>query len=544
MAEAAKALGNKALQAKQYDEAVAHYTQAIELDPQQHTYYSNRAAALTSKGDYSAALSDAEKCISLKPEWPKGYSRKGAALHAMKRYEEAKTAYEAGLTVAPQDGALRQGLADVTKLVQNPFAKAFGQDLIPRIAQHPTLRHKLGDATFMTKLRILQSNPQQAMSTMFSDPDMQAVISLALGLDIHMPKEGEDEEPSPMEEAAPAPAPAPPPAVRTPEEQKELDAKEAAREWKAKGNALYKEKKFDQALEMYDKAIETDPSDVTYLNNKLAAYFEQKLYDKVIEEGEKAIAVGREHRADFEVLAKIYVRMGKAAAKTDKQRALEFYRSAQVEHFTKDTERTIKLMELEMRKAKALAYVDPEKAIEAKEKGNVAFRGGDFPTAIREYEEAVKRDPKNPSYYNNLAAALSKIGDFQGAKQNCDKALEIDPNYVKAICKRADIEFLMKEYHKALESYKKGLSIEPDNAACKQGLQKVTVAINQGGADQERTQHAMADPEIQAILQDPVIRTIISQMSTDPTSANKALADPLIRAKIEKLIASGILQVK
>lgn len=35
--------------------------------------------------------------------------------------------------------------------------------------------------------------------------------------------------------------------------------------------------------------------------------------------------------------------------------------------------------------------------------------------------QAVKRDPTNPAYRNNLAAALSKIGDFNSAKAACEK---------------------------------------------------------------------------------------------------------------------------
>lgn len=34
------------------------------------------------------------------------------------------------------------------------------------------------------------------------------------------------------------------------------------------------------------------------------------------------------------------------------------------------------------------------------------------------------------------------------------QALQLDPKYVKAWAKKGDIEFFMKEYHKALDSYK------------------------------------------------------------------------------------------
>ena len=42
---------------------------------------------------------------------------------------------------------------------------------------------------------------------------------------------------------------------------------------------------------------------------------------------------------------------------------------------------------------------------------------------------------------------LSQVMDFQGAKTACERALELDPKYVKAIARKGDIEFLQKEYH-------------------------------------------------------------------------------------------------
>merc|ERR1711991_1137584 len=80
---------------------------------------------------------------------------------------------------------------------------------------------------------------------------------------------------------------------------------------------------------------------------------------------------------------------------------------------------------------------------------------------------------------------------------------------------KGDIEFIMKEYHKALESYKTGLGIEPDNAACKSGLQKTTHKINFSSTPEEQAErqaHAMADPEIQNILQDPSVPQVLQDL--------------------------------
>ena len=75
-----KALGNKEFVAGQFDAAAKHFTAAIEQDPTDHVFYSNRSACYASVGKLVAAVEDAERCIELKPEWGKGYSRLGLAL--------------------------------------------------------------------------------------------------------------------------------------------------------------------------------------------------------------------------------------------------------------------------------------------------------------------------------------------------------------------------------------------------------------------------------------------------------------------------------
>lgn len=70
--------------------------------------------------------------------------------------------------------------------------------------------------------------------------------------------------------------------------------------------------------------------------------------------------------------------------------------------------------------------------------------------------------------------------------------------------------------------------------------------MNQSGGDKEkddeRARRAMEDPEIQAILRDPIVSQCIEDMQTRPGAAQKVMADPMMRAKFEKLIAAGVLR--
>lgn len=76
-ADKLKQEGNALMSNKKYAEAIEAYTKAIALDGSNPVYYSNRAAAYSSKGDHLAAIGDAEKAISLDQSFSKAYHRLG-----------------------------------------------------------------------------------------------------------------------------------------------------------------------------------------------------------------------------------------------------------------------------------------------------------------------------------------------------------------------------------------------------------------------------------------------------------------------------------
>lgn len=71
-----KKKGNAAFKQKKFKEAIEFYSQAIENDPTDHVFFSNRSGSFTSLRQYDAAIADSNKCIELKPDWFKGYVRK------------------------------------------------------------------------------------------------------------------------------------------------------------------------------------------------------------------------------------------------------------------------------------------------------------------------------------------------------------------------------------------------------------------------------------------------------------------------------------
>ena len=78
-----------------------------------------------------------------------------------------------------------------------------------------------------------------------------------------------------------------------------------AKEWKDKGNALVKEKKYKDALDCYTKAIEIDPNDPILYSNRSAMHLNLSEFNEALTDAEKAISI----KADY---GKAYLRKGKA----------------------------------------------------------------------------------------------------------------------------------------------------------------------------------------------------------------------------------------
>lgn len=296
MADEAKAKGNAAFSAGRYEEAARHFTDAIALAPGNHVLYSNRSAALASVHRYSEALADAEKTVELKPDWAKGYSRLGAAHLGLGDAASAVAAYEKGLFLDPTNEGLKAGLADAKKAAAAPprrpppsgvdgIGQMFqGPELWTKIASDPTTRAYLEQPDFMQMLRDVQRNPS-SLNMYLSDPRMMQVLGLMLNIKIQRPEASESSQPSSSPPSQPQeqpeakarevePEPEPEPMEVTDEEKERKERKSSAQKEKEAGNAAYKKKDFETAIQHYTKAMELDDEDISYLTNRAAVYIE------------------------------------------------------------------------------------------------------------------------------------------------------------------------------------------------------------------------------------------------------------------------------
>lgn len=73
----------------------------------------------------------------------------------------------------------------------------------------------------------------------------------------------------------------------------------------------------------------------------------------------------------------------------------------------------------------------------ARSRGNDLFSSGRFDEACSAYGEGLEYDSSNSVLYCNRAVCWSKLGLWEKSVEDCNQALKIQPNYTKALLRRA-----------------------------------------------------------------------------------------------------------
>ncbi|XP_008791693.2 hsp70-Hsp90 organizing protein-like [Phoenix dactylifera] len=569
MADEAKGRGNAAFSAGRFEEAIRHFSEAIELAPTNHVLYSNRSAAYASLERYAEALTDALKTVELKPDWSKGYSRLGAAHLGLGSADEAVSAYEKGLELDPSNEALKSGLADARRRARlpgaSPFGKIFqGPDLWAKLTADPTTRGYLQQSDFVKMIQDVQKNPNN-INLYLSDQRMMQVLGVLLNVKMRAPTdemERDFPEPEPVKpqqepaKRAPEPEPKPEPMEVSEEEKEERERKAEAQKEKEAGNMAYKKKDFETAIQHYTRAIELDDGDISFLTNRAAVYLEMGKYEDCIKDCDKAVERGRELHSDFKMIAKALTRKGTALGKLakcskDYEPAIETFQKALTEHRNPDTLKKLNEAERAKKELEQQEYFDPKIADEEREKGNELFKQQKYPEAVKHYTEALRRNPKDPRVYSNRAACYTKLGAMPEGLKDAEKCIELDPSFSKGYTRKGALQFLMKEHDKALETYQEGLKHDPNNQELMDGVRRCIEQINKTNRGEisaedlkERQAKAMQDPEIQNILSDPIMRQVLIDFQENPRAAQEHLKNPQVMHKIQKLVGAGIVQMR
>ncbi|NXA33699.1 RPAP3 protein, partial [Eudromia elegans] len=139
--------------------------------------------------------------------------------------------------------------------------------------------------------------------------------------------------------------------------------------------------------------------------------------------------------------------------------------------------------------------IDAEKALAEKEKGNKYFKQGNFDEAIKCYTRGMHSDPYNPILPTNRASAFYRMKKYSVAESDCNLALALDKNYTKAYARRGAARFALKNFQGAKEDYEKVLELDADNYDAKNELKKIYQALSSKESSEQKEVEDAVQPE-------------------------------------------------
>jgi len=124
------------------------------------------------------------------------------------------------------------------------------------------------------------------------------------------------------------------------------------------------------------------------------------------------------------------------------------------------------------------------KAEELKKEGNDEFKNGDYLKSAEIYTKALRVCPvmcatERSVLYGNRAAAKHKLDLKPAAIDDCTKAVEFNPNYVKVLLRRAALYEETDKLDECLEDFKKVLELDPGNHDARAAHVRLPPLINE-----------------------------------------------------------------
>ena len=95
--------------------------------------------------------------------------------------------------------------------------------------------------------------------------------------------------------------------------------------------------------------------------------------------------------------------------------------------------------------------------------GNDKFKEGDFHDAIADFDRAIELNPNYVKAYTKRGVAKVMLGDHDGAIADCDRAIALNPDYAEAYFFRGFAKRGLGDYRGAIADYDRAIELDPDN---------------------------------------------------------------------------------
>jgi tetratricopeptide (TPR) repeat protein/SAM-dependent methyltransferase len=386
-----------------FDEAIAAFREAIRLQPGFVGACYNLAMALEAAGSPHEALKAYDEVLRLNSGYVEALNNRGGLLSSLGRTEEAVDSYRRAVACRPRAASLRYNLANaLSRCAQYEAAAQEYREAIrldPGIAEaHNNLATALDaldrhEEALQAIERALALRPDYAEARINQSTIQQAIRDRA----------------ATITEDAESVTPASVPVASTPEQ------------WCARGSQLQASDHFDEADELFRRALEFDP-------NCAAAYFglgygllAQEKQEQAATYYEQGLLIKDTDPAAWNNLGSVYT------ALENYEEAIACYESA-----------------LQIDAAYAKAHFNL---------GNVYKDIGQPSEASACYRRAIYVEPELAEAHINLGVVLQQQGRLEDALHFHDRAVELRPEAAEGHFHRAGTLLLMGDYEHGWDEY-------------------------------------------------------------------------------------------
>jgi tetratricopeptide (TPR) repeat protein len=133
---------------------------------------------------------------------------------------------------------------------------------------------------------------------------------------------------------------------------------------------------------------------------------------------------------------------------------------------------------------------NPNAAVSAETKGDLARIHNNYDSAIGYYLSALRATPRNPNLYNKLGITELQLHEPGAANKYFKQALKYDPRNAHALNNLGAVAYLTRKYNPAVRYYKQALALEEENASFHLNIAEAWMSLGQ--ADRAMTEYARA----------------------------------------------------
>lgn len=231
--------------------------------------------------------------------------------------------------------------------------------------------------------------------------------------------------------------------------------------WQGQGNTLFELKRYQDALDAYDKAIQIKPDYWQAWNGRGKALDRLQQYEEAINSYDSALKIQADNLEAWNGRGNSLIKLqqySEAIASFDKALKLKpdyspaWYQRGWALHNLRQYEEAVKSYD------KAVEY-EPESAESWYQRGNALINQQKYREAVESYDKAVQFQPNYYQAWYSRGIALNKVQDYQQAVNAFNEAVKLNPSDAEAWYSRGWALHQLKRYEEAITSYNKAIRL-------------------------------------------------------------------------------------